>query len=280
MKRSNLFKVKEFIDSLMYPIYILRGRLPWSLGYYTAKKNAICNSIDSCAFNNGCQLSQGYGYRIDERVVEYPWLFSNLPNTFENMLDAGSALNYDFLLDRLSLRANQLTIMTLAPEKRCFWYMGISYLFGDLRNTNLKSQSFDVVASISTIEHIGLDNTLYYTSDLLKKENDVLGFIPAIYEFKRLLRKGGICLITVPYGMREINKWYQVFDKDLLAKAIAAFEPNEYSIEYFKYEHHGWKRCNEIDIQDAKFFDIHQHKKLCSDYAAGSRGLACIRLIA
>lgn len=35
-----IFYVKELLDAIKPPLYIARGRRPWSLGYYTAKKNA------------------------------------------------------------------------------------------------------------------------------------------------------------------------------------------------------------------------------------------------
>jgi ubiquinone/menaquinone biosynthesis C-methylase UbiE len=41
----------------------------------------------------------------------------------------------------------------------------ISYVYGDLRNTILKDQCFDEIVCISTLEHIGMDNTMLYTKD-------------------------------------------------------------------------------------------------------------------
>ena len=34
-----LFKLKEMMDAIASPIYFLRGRPPWSIGYYTRKKS-------------------------------------------------------------------------------------------------------------------------------------------------------------------------------------------------------------------------------------------------
>lgn len=277
--RSMVFKIKELLDALVFPLYVVRGRRPWSLGYYTAKKRAICAGIDSRAVVGGRPLPAGYGYRLDERVVEYPWLFTQLPANPGKMLDAGSALNHAFLLDRVPLARSQLTVMTLAPEKRCFWHKGISYIFGDLRDTQLSSGTFDVVASVSTIEHIGLDNTLHYTSDAMKKESNPLGFAPAVEEFKRLLKPGGLCLVTVPYGRRGVHGWYQVFDAALLEHVISCFSPSDHSVEYFTYLRDGWQRCEAADIADAQFYDIHTGGSCGADSAAGARGVACIRMV-
>lgn len=275
-----LFEIKETLDTLATPLYVARGRRPWNPGYYTAKKKTICSAIDTGLLSGGAELPFGHGRHIDERSVEYPWLFAQLPNRPGKVLDAGSALNHRFLVERAPLKDAQLTIMTLAPEKRCFWDRSISYVFGDLRKTLFDDAVFDVVASISTIEHIGLDNTLLYTGDASKKESDALGFMPAVTEFRRILKPGGLCLITVPFGRRGVHGWYQVFDLDLVNKVVEAFQPSGYTIEFFGYGQEGWHRAKSEDIADAVFFDVHENKSLDADFAAGARGVACMRLTA
>lgn len=273
-----LHEIKEFLDTLSTPLYALRGGPPWSPGYYTAKKRAICAAIDSGVLADKSQLPPGFGYRIDERVVEYPWVFSQLPANPGVVLDAGSAMNHRFLVERAPLKNAQLSIMTLAPENRCFWKNSISYIFGDLRKTMFSDGVFDVVVSVSTIEHIGLDNTFLYTGDTSKNETDALGFTQAVTEFKRMLKPGGLCLITVPFGRRGVHGWYQVFDLALVMKVVEAFQPSQYSTEFFGYNAQGWRRVEAKDISDAEFFDIHTEKSLATDFAAGARGVACIAL--
>lgn len=277
-----MFAIKEALDALATPLYVARGRRPWSYGYYTTKKKTICSAIDANLFCGGAALPPGYARYIDERSVEYPWLFAQLPVHPGKILDAGSALNHSFLLKRLPLKDAELTIMTLAPEKRCFWSQSISYVFGDLRKTFFADAVFDVVVSISTIEHIGLDNTMLYTLDACKKESDAHGFIPAVVEFKRILRPGGMCLITVPYGRRGVYGWFQVFDYPLVRQIIAAFQPSEYHIEYFGYSSIGWHRAQPADIADGEFFDVHAQKgtSLPPLSCAGASSVACIKLIA
>jgi len=275
-----LLKIKEALDILATPLYVGLGRRPWSPGYQTAKKRAIGAAIDAGFFSEDAELPPGYGQYIDERVVEYPWLFAQLPKNPGKMLDAGSTLNHRFLLERAPLTNAALTIMTLAPEKKCFWQRSISYLFGDLRHPVFADGVFDVVASISTIEHIGLDNTLLYTNDASKKEADAFGFVPAVAEFKRIVKSGGLCLITVPFGRRSVHGWYQVFDNALVLKVIETFQPSRHSVTFFGYGAEGWSRTNAEKIKDATFFDIHERKPFDPDYAAGARGVACIRLVA
>jgi len=275
-----LFKLKEFLDLLAFPVFLARGRKPWGIGYYTAKKRGISSGIDSAVFAGTGKLPDSYGQKIDERVVEYPWVFAQLPHNPGRVLDAGSALNHQYLVDRRPLNQAELTIMTLAPEKRCFWSRSISYVFGDLRSTKFASDVFDIVISVSTIEHIGLDNTLLYTADSTKRESDNLGYQPAVSEFKRVLRPGGLCLITVPFGRSGVHEWYQVFDKQMIDNVVHTFDPSEYSVEYFGYDAMGWRRVEHEEIKDAEFFDIHERKAFAADYAAGARGVACIKLTA
>ena len=275
-----LFVVKESLDQLATPWYVAKGRRPWSAGYYTAKKMAITGAIDGGLLSSIQSLPVGFGERIDERVVEYPWVFGQLPPKPGKVLDAGSALNHDFLLRRAPLKDAQLTIMTLAPEKRCFWNRSISYVYGDLREPYFADASFDVVISVSTIEHVGLDNTLLYTSNAAKREADALGFVPAIREFRRVLKPGGLCLITVPFGRRGVHGWYQVFDEALVARLVEAFAPAGHHVDYFGYGTTGWQRAAPGALVDAEFFDIHAGIPVAPDFAAGARGVACIRLTA
>ncbi|ABB24701.1 class I SAM-dependent methyltransferase [Pelodictyon luteolum] len=273
------FQIKEALDRIATPLYNLKGRRPWSPGYYTAKKDTICAAIDKGLLIKDSKLPAGYASRIDERSIEYPWLFAQLPAKPGKVLDAGSALNHGFLIERAPLKNAELTIMTLAPEKRCFWGRSISYVFGDLRNTMFKDASFDVVVSVSTIEHIGLDNTKLYTSDVTKKENDVDGYLSAITEYKRILKPGGLCLITVPYGKPEVQDWYQVFDERMVTQLIDAFHPAEYSVDYFGYGLDGWFRTVAENVANAEFFDYNKGHRYAQDFAAAARSVACIRLI-
>ena len=120
------------------------------------------------------RTGEGYGLKLDERIVEYPWLFSRLPREEGGwLLDAGSILNYDYILAQEKLRNKKLFISTLAPEARNYCRKGISYVFEDLRDACYRDGGHTsyLIVSLSTLEHVGLDNTLLYTDDPSKKEN-------------------------------------------------------------------------------------------------------------
>ena len=277
-----VFRLKEIGDAMALPVYALRGRQPWSLGYFTSKKRCIETAIDTAAVREGRPLPDGFGFAIDERAVEYPWLFDRLRRDnvqLGRILDAGSTLNHPYILGREPLHKADLTIMTLAPEKRCYWYDGYSYVFGDFRKTRFGDDAFDTIISISTLEHVGLDNTMLYTNDPSKSESNKYGFVDAIREFRRIIAPGGRCLITVPYGRHENFDWFQVFDRDMLQRLVDAFEPSSANLEFFAYQKTGWRRAVQDEVADAPAFDPHSGRGLLDDKAGCARAIACIELI-
>lgn len=275
-----IYQLKKLIDLMAYPFYLLLGRKPWSLGYFTAKRNLIVHAIDHRLFAQGSELPKGYGSHMDERVVEYPWVFSQLKDGPGVVLDAGSALNHEFLIGRKPLSEGKLSICTLAPEKRCYFSKGISYLYDDLRSCMFRDACFDTIISISTIEHIGLDNTMLYTSDGTKNEDDDEGYCAAVREFKRIIRPRGSCLITVPYGKASVRGWFQVFDAPMVEKVLTEFSPSHAELNYFGYQQDGWQKAAAEALVDATCFDVHQDVKYDDDLAAGARGIVCMHLTA
>lgn len=270
-------RLKWSLDAAAVPFYRMLKR-PFMPGYHTAKQRTIKSAIDAGGFQEGKDLPDGYGIAMDERVVEYPWLFAHLKPDIGRMLDAGSTLNYEYLLDRSPLKGADLTIMTLAPEKRCYWYRGISYVFGDLRNTMFSDQTFNTIACISTIEHVGLDNTMLYTGNPADAEDDQGGFVAAVGEFRRILKPGGSCLISVPFGKRANLGWYQVFDRDMVEKMIEVFSPSSHAVSYFGYTRDGWQRAKPETLKNSTVYDVHTGQGWGADRAASSRAIACLQL--
>ncbi|MBR0779033.1 methyltransferase domain-containing protein [Bradyrhizobium diazoefficiens] len=238
-------------------------------------------AIDEESVRPNTPLPPAFGVALDERIVEYPWLFSRLRAVGElgKVLDAGSTLNHEYILNRAPLAKANLTLMTLAPEKRCYWYKNYSYVFGDFRTSPFRDELFDTLICISTLEHVGLDNTLLYTTDRSKAENDRFGFSEAVSEFKRIVRRGGRCFITVPYGQHQDFGWFQLFDARMLEQLINAFGPLSYEVEFFKYSRLGWERASQLEVEDATAFDPHSGRGRADDRAGCARAIACIQMI-
>ena len=54
-----------------------------------------------------------------------------------------------------------MSIVTLAYEGKAFVSDTVRYEFGDLRQLPYKDELFSTVLCISTLEHVGLDTTVY-----------------------------------------------------------------------------------------------------------------------
>lgn len=272
--------------------YLKSDRRPWREGYHEYREKCLNEAVnddsllDTLAANRS--LPNGYGYRLDARIIEIPWVLSRVRRSKGGrFLDAGSALNYDFVLASPPLQDKQSTIVTLAPEGQAFWQLGVSYVFGDLRDLDFRDERFDAVACISTIEHIGMDNTMYAEDLEIAQRSDPGEFIIAVKELKRVLKNNGSLFISFPFGRYENHGWFQQFDSDLVDTLIAAFAPSRYDESIFQYHPDGWQRSTRENCKACEFFDVHTSKysdpqstiEYPEDYPAGERGLACLELI-
>lgn len=253
------------------------GRIPWSTGYNDYKWRGIQAALAHPDFM-GLVGSPGFGYRIDERIVELPWLLSRLPAGPGVLLDAGSALNHGPVLDHPRLAEKRVFISTLAPERKAYWERGISYVYEDLRQTCFREACFDLIACVSTLEHVGLDNTFLYTDDSDKKESDGSSYLDLIEVFRTRLKPGGRLFLTLPYGRRIVRGWFQVFDGPMLDAIVARFAPTEARETMFMYRDDRWCLSNREEARDATCFDVHVDPTPPPDYCAFSRAVVCLEL--
>lgn len=228
-------------------------------------------------FRAGDALPEGFGTRLDERVVEYPWLFSRLPADAEMMLDAGSVLNFDFLLELPMLDNKTIVIYTLEPEG-VVGKASVSYIYGDLRQTILRDNLFDVIVCMSTLEHVGMDNTMLYAQRTRFHEAQTSDYRDVIIEIKRMLKPAGKLFLTVPFGKYKNHGWMQQFNAKMIDDVIRLFAPAEFEAVYYRYTEKGWNRASVEDCADSDYFDIHQQKTFDPDFAAAARAVACLEL--
>jgi len=280
-------RLSEFQRQRNIDHYIKSGRRPWSKGYHEFKlefiHQVLRNEEIMAAFRNSLSLPEGYGVRLDDRVVEYPWVLSRISNGPGHICDAGSTLNFSEIIDYPKLRDKSIDIITLAPESNCFWHMGISYILSDLRSIRIHDDYYDEIVCISTIEHIGMDNIMY-THDSVYSENESLDFCKVCLELKRVLKPGGKLYITVPFGRYQNFGWFQQFDIHLVDLIAETFQPSEASSCYYKYTQSGWNisdqlSCSEseyFDVRSTKYFDPDSATDYDKDFAAASRAVTCL----
>lgn len=243
----------EFDAEAAIQSYEAGGRIPWSRGYQQAKFRFIARTLDDPAtlalFRNGQSLPLGFGLAFDERCVEYPWAFAQIGDSDKRILDAGSTFNFPEIIERPIMANRELHILTLGPEESCFWQRRISYLFSDLRELPYRDGYFDLVACISTLEHVGLDNSAYAGASF--KEQAARDYLKAIGEMRRVVKPGGKLLITVPFGRYANHGLFQQFDTAMIEQ-IVALHPGAQST-FFRYTSAGWERATVGDCQEATF---------------------------
>lgn len=238
-------------------------------------------------FEDNQTLPKGYGFRLDARVVEIPWVLSRLPKQPIRVLDAGSSLNHYEVVSAPALQDKSLTILTLAPEGNNYWQRGISYVYDDLRAMPFTDRHFDTVCCISTIEHVGMDNTLYgYNADMEQPGNQ-REYLIAVNELKRVLKPGGKLYITFPFGKYENHGWFQQFDAAMLERLIHEFQPTSLKEAIYQYQPDGWiisnrqacAECEFFDVRTSRYFDPTSTIEYPEDYPAGERAVACLELV-
>lgn len=273
--------------------YLHGQRTAWSRGYWIYWEKVITQSLRDESllrrFRQHEQLPSGYGIGIDERCIEYPWLLAHLQDGPGAMLDAGSTLNHDFILGHPVFQSKLIHILTLAPEWDCFWQKGISYLFHDLRDIPIRDAYYDVIACLSTLEHIGSNNTPITQIDS-HCEHRPESFVFAMQEFRRVLKPGGSLFLTVPFGVYRHMGVQQQFDRHLLSRAVEAFgNANEVSETFYRYTTEGWNVADATDCAQCEYVESSvwqwAYKQRSSpppvepDLAAAARAVACAKLV-
>ena len=275
---SRIYKLTPGWIKLAY-YHTLGGRRPWSGGYLTFKFRYIKKILGDDGllgkFKKSSPLPRSYGFSLDERVIEYPWVLSRISGTpSENLLDVGSTLNYKVIFNLEALRDKKITILNLTSEESRF--RRISYVVGDMRNLPFDNNSFDLIACISTLEHVGLDNTRY-TSNTENLEARPRDFEKAVGELKRVAKPSAKVFITVPFGKYKNFGWFQQFDAAMIQQIIKAFNPGDYQINYYRYTKDGWDISDEASCRDAEYSGA-SNGKISADRAAGARAVACLEL--
>jgi SAM-dependent methyltransferase len=174
------------------------------------------------------------GAGMDERVVELPLARQFLEvNRDAWALDAGASLNLPFFRATLGDDSPRLVHLTQNSTREPALFDGdrASYVFGDLRQIPFQKGFFDRVLCISTLEHVGLDNTRYGAAP----DDDPGSYVAAVREMGRVLAPGGKLLITVPVGVPRSLKWFQVFGKEALQKMQRILRGVEVEVRFFAY---------------------------------------------
>jgi SAM-dependent methyltransferase len=225
-------------------------------------------------FRNRRQLPSGYGFGFDERVVEFPWLLAQ--ELRPPILDAGSTLNHRYVLERLGKLAQELTIVTLAPEPESSPDLGVTYIYDDLRALPFPSASFRTIACLSTLEHVGMDNARFGAAER-RSENPLAERDRAVRELCRVAAPGARLLVTVPYGVPQDTGWQLQFAREDVGRLVELLGPSTTAVEVFRYSEDGWRRSTLEQGATARYEDHSVSPHRAQDRAAAARAVACVR---
>jgi len=216
-------------------------------------------------------------------------MLAHVPPGSGRLLDAGSALNHEFLLEQDAIASKRVHIVTLAPESQCFWGRGVSYLFEDLRGLPFEDGTYDVVVCLSSLEHVGCDNR-FYTGRASDADQKAETFQVAAREIGRVLKPGGVLLLTLPYGRFEHHGCFQQFDRHLLSRAETALGAMAVVEEtFYRYSSECWQIARDEECADCEYVgsvaefmrsgrwpEPRRHEP---DHASAARAVACVKMV-
>jgi SAM-dependent methyltransferase len=210
---------------------------------------------------------QGFGIDRDERVIEIPWALSLYSNE-QVVLEIGVAnITKEYENALIQLPIKELHGIDITEKNTENEPINKKFIFtkADIRKTPYKSNYFDLIFCISTIEHIGRDNDIYLKGESTLSNN---ADFETIIELTRILKKGGRLIITVPFGKYHNYGWFIHYDDKRLVQLIKKSELKIIYVSYYKYNQ-GWHECKKEDLANTLYKDN-------SSPAAG--GLSCICL--
>jgi hypothetical protein len=273
---SPLISLELNLHRLMARIFLLHGRRPYAWGCGSYRRIRLREHLSKKLPEGG--FPAGWGLWLDERAVEYPWFFSRLPHATGRLLDAGSVLNYHYILSHEGLRNKSISIFTFAPESENYCHRGISYSYGDLRDCCYRDDYFDYIVCISTLEHVGMNNAIFCNNDASKNEYNPQSHLQALRELRRILKCKGVLFLTLPFGRAQMLGWLQIFDIGMVRRLLDVFGATAARETYFRYTDRGWQGSSAEDCADAGYFDPSQRGTVKTKIAA-AEAVVCLELV-
>jgi SAM-dependent methyltransferase len=198
----------------------------------------------------------------DERVVEIPWVLSRLRTT-GRVLEVGYAFAEPAYVAGL-LRADvEVVGVDLAARD----VGAMQSVRADVRALPFPDRSFDQALLVSTLEHIGADNTVYG----LEAESDDGARLAALRELARVLERDGSLLVTVPLGEPTDHGWFRQEDErgwtSLFARAGLFVE----ELEAYELGADGWRAAPSFAPEGVRYGERGPAASavLCGDLSPG-----------
>jgi SAM-dependent methyltransferase len=187
-----------------------------------------------------------------ERIVEYPFVFRNLPVTGSKIFEFGAAKSaLAFSLACLGYRVTALDIRDYE-----FSHPNLRFVRSDIFDFDT-NERFDCVICVSTIEHVGFG----HYGDSTERDD-----VAAMRKLRKLLKPYGILLLTTHFGEHYVGDWFRVYDSDHLSELLRGFyiEAMEF---YMRSDSYVWKPTTMSQLE----------KIDCSEPKHGVNGIVCVK---
>lgn len=180
---------------------------------------------------------------MNERIVELPFAIQSIMSLPKGsrILDAGCTES------PLSIQLATMGYLVTGYDYRPYPYThpNLDFVQGDLLKLPFDDELFAAVLCISTLEHIGIS---YYDQVL----SDDHSAVQVIEQLRRVLKRQGTLVLSVPYGVPEIKGHNRIYDARELESVLKGFRITEQ--HYFISRHKEPSRCNyweEVDQETA-----------------------------
>jgi SAM-dependent methyltransferase len=148
---------------------------------------------------------------VSERILEHMFVHTRLPKPPAAVLDLGCAESISALeMASFGYDVTGVDLRDLPLE-----HPSLRMVLADIAELPFPAASFDVVVSLSTIEHVGL---AWYGTEQKGTDFHVAA------EVQRVLRPGGLFILTVPYGRAALTPLHRVYDRARLDTLLRSFE--------------------------------------------------------
>ena len=194
------------------------------------------------------------GRRLPERVVEL--LLARLsyrPGARVLDIGHGNAMECHRAMVRSLPAPRDLTGLDIAEPTYDVSTLYRESVRGDMGAMTFDDASFDLVWCISSLEHVGMDNS-GYTSEFSRDERLAER---AVQEMVRVTRPGGRVLLTVPYGRYENHGWFRNLDEAHLRALVDPVRVSV-SVHTLTFAHRGergWTPAPPEELRDVGYAD-------------------------
>jgi SAM-dependent methyltransferase len=178
-----------------------------------------------------------------DRQVEYSWIVANLPPGPGEALEFGSGNSWLSLA--AARRRFRTTAIDLISVEWPYVHPLLRFVQTDIFDLELPAASMDLIINCSAIEHVGLARY----GDAGNPDGD----LAAMERLRRLLKPGGMMLLTIPVGQdATVAPLHRIYGPNRLPLLLSGFqvEAREY---WTKDDQNRWTLSDEDQALQEKF---------------------------